>query len=91
MLEVVSGQIQSVKLMQNWSPTEPDIPPPYTVYVHTVNIHTGKVGGGGGGRVEPERRERGNTEEFFRSQSWVENTNITECPKNWLSPFYKLR
>jgi hypothetical protein len=43
-------------------------PPPLT---HSILIHTGK-----GGRVEPKRR--GNRGEY-RSQSWVENTNMTEC------------
>jgi len=33
--------------------------------------------GGGGGRVEPERRGEGQHREY-RSQSWVENTNMTE-------------
>ncbi len=52
--------------------------PPYTLYtciLYSLLIHTGK---GRGGRVEPERRENGNREEY-RSQSWVENTNMTEC------------
>jgi hypothetical protein len=30
--------------------------------------------GAEGGRVEPERRLRGNS-----SQSWIENTNMTDC------------
>ncbi len=32
---------------------------------------------GGGGRVEPESRLEGNS-----SQSWVRNTNITDCKQD---------
>jgi hypothetical protein len=49
------------------------------VYVYTVYLFT--QGRGDGGRVEPERRgkaEKGNTGEY-RSHSFVESTNITEC------------
>ncbi len=49
-------------------------PPLLTVYVHVL-IHRGK---GKRGSVEPERRERGNRRDY-RSQSRVENTNMTEC------------
>ncbi len=47
------------------------LPPPlYTVFVHVL-IHTEK----GEGRYGPERRlEGGNS-----SQSWVENTKMTDC------------
>ncbi len=50
-------------------------PPPLThcLRVNSILIHTGKKGGG---RVEPERRVEG---QQGRSQSWVENTNKTEC------------
>ncbi len=34
--------------------------------------------GGGEGVVSQRERERGNRGEY-RSQSWVENTNMTEC------------
>jgi hypothetical protein len=47
-------------------------PPLHTIYVYTL-IHTGK-GGFGGKRVESEIGESGNS-----SQSWVENTNMTDC------------
>ncbi len=57
LFEVVSGQIQSVKLMQNWSPTEPDIRPPLHC-IRTYSIHSHREGGGGGG-VEPDRRGEG--------------------------------
>ncbi len=74
-----SGQIQSVK--QNscriWSPTEPHTFPTLNTvcckYVQYTYSHRD-----GGGRVEPERRGEGNRGEY-RSQSWVENTNMTEC------------
>ncbi len=48
-------------------------PPPHNnVYLHTIIlIYTEN---GEGGRVEPEKRLRGNS-----SQSWVENTDITGC------------
>ncbi len=64
-----------------WSPTEPHTPPPLTHFVRidSILIHAEK--GGGGGRVEPERRLDGNS-----SQSWVEKTNMSEC----ISPVYKL-
>jgi hypothetical protein len=52
--------------------------PLHTVYVNTVYLFT--QGRGGGGRVEPERREKSNTGEYI-SQNWFENTNITECTK----------
>jgi hypothetical protein len=52
----------------------PHIPPPLqTVCVYTVQIHTGK-----GGKCNQRDGERGNTGEY-RSQSWVQNTNMTEC------------
>ncbi len=55
---------------------------------YPVLIHTGR---GGGGRVEPEKEERGNRREN-RSQSWVGNTNMTDWmySTNWLSKVYKL-
>ncbi len=53
-------------------PEAHNIPPPlHTVYVYTVIlIHTGK----GGGELYQRKGYRGN-----RSQSWVENTNMTDC------------
>jgi hypothetical protein len=75
--DVVSGQIQSVKLMQNWSPTEPDIPP--TLHcIRTYSIHSHREGGGRGGELNQREGERGNAEEY-RSQSLIEITNMTEC------------
>jgi hypothetical protein len=49
--------------------------PPLThcILVYSILIHTGK-----GGRVDQREEERGNRGEY-RSQSWVENTNITKC------------
>jgi hypothetical protein len=48
--------------------------------VYSILIHTGK---GDRGREEPERRERGNRGEYrSHSQSWVENTNMTECTQD---------
>jgi hypothetical protein len=55
---------------------------PYApVYVHmcTVLIHTGKRG-----RVESEKGKGANRKEY-RSQSRVENTNMTECTQGILS------
>ncbi len=51
-----SGQIQSVKLLQNMVRVSNRTPPPplHTVYVYTVYLFTR-----GGGRVEPERRLEG--------------------------------
>ncbi len=47
--------------------------PPYTLYTCTQYTYSGK--GGGGRVVEAERNLlKGN-----RSQSWVENTNMTDC------------
>jgi hypothetical protein len=46
--------------------------------MYSAIIHTGK-GEGDWGRVKPcIERERGNSGEY-RSQSWVENTNMTAC------------
>jgi hypothetical protein len=67
-----SGQIQSGKLLENMVSRTTQHQPPlhkYTVYLFTQ--------GRGRGRVEPERRERGNREEYI-SQDWVENINMTE-------------
>jgi hypothetical protein len=54
--------------------------------MYSILIHTGK---GKRGREEPERRgkgQRGNREEN-RSQSWVENTNMSELYAIlWLCP-----
>ncbi len=75
----VSGRIQSLKLLQNMvSKQNPISPPLYTIYVHTysVLIHTGK--GGGGGKLNQREGERGNRGQY-RTQRWVENTNMTEC------------
>jgi hypothetical protein len=52
---------------------EPHIPPPlHIVYMYTVLLFT--QGRGGRGRVEQQRRLEGHS-----SQSWVENTNMTDC------------
>ncbi len=54
----------------------PPPPPPYThcIRVYSIqNLVTQRRGGG----VEPERRLEGNRGQY-RSQSWVENTNMTE-------------
>jgi hypothetical protein len=58
-----------------WSQTEPHTPL-HTVYAYTlysIFIHTGK-----GGELNQREGERANRGEY-RSQSWVENTNMTEC------------
>jgi hypothetical protein len=51
--------------------TEPHSPPLHTVYVHTVYQFT--QGRGEGGELNQREGERGNS-----SQSWVENTNMTD-------------
>ncbi len=48
--------------------------PLYTLYTCIQNTYSHREGRGVRGRFEPERRKRGNS-----SQSWVENTNITDC------------
>ncbi len=72
----------SVKLLQNMLSNTTNIPPPprythcnriYFLYTHICTYSHRK-----GGRVEPERRGEGNRGEF-RSQSWFEYTNMTEC------------
>jgi hypothetical protein len=57
-------------------------PPRYTQYTYIIHvlIHTGK----GGGELNDREGERDN-----RSQSWVENTNMTDA-RNWLSPVYRV-
>ncbi len=73
-----SGQIQNIKLQHN--PIHPP-PPLHTVFVHiiysTVLIRKGK----GGGVVVIQREvERANRGEYCTlSQSWVENSFMTEC------------
>ncbi len=73
-----TGQIQTVKVLQNMvSNRTTCLPPLHTVYVHTISYSHRE---GGGGVVEPERRGEGR-QGRVRSQIWVENTNLTECTK----------
>ncbi len=46
-------------------------PPPYTLYVYRIHIHSGK---GGGGELNQREGWRGNS-----SKSWVTNSNMTDC------------
>ncbi len=65
------GQIQSVKLLHNMVSNRtqhPPLPPSHTLSVYTV-LWLWEGGRSGGG--EPERR--------IQWQSWVENTNMTDC------------
>ncbi len=69
-----SGQIESVKLMQNMVSSRSQHPPPppsHTLSVYIV-FDTGK--GGGGGELNQREGQMGNS-----SQSWVENTNMSDC------------
>ncbi len=50
------------------------IPPPP---LHTVCIHTG-MGVGGGGELN-QRKGGDGQEGEYRLQSWLENTNMTDC------------
>ncbi len=72
------------QVLSIWGP-EPNTPPPYTLYTRIQYTYLHREGG----RGEHNQREgdRGNRREY-RSQSWVQDTNITE--RNWLSPVYKL-
>jgi hypothetical protein len=56
------------------------IPPPplHTVYAFTVYVLYLFKQGRGGGELNQREEERGN-KGGYRSQSWVENTNMTEC------------
>jgi hypothetical protein len=45
-------------------------PPPFTLCILVYSTHRE----GERGRLEPERRERGNS-----SPSWFKNTNVTDC------------
>jgi hypothetical protein len=72
-----SGQIHSVKLQKNMVScrTQHHPPPPshtLSVYTHYTVLDTGK--GGRGGDVNQREGLRDNS-----SQSWVENTNMTDC------------
>jgi hypothetical protein len=61
-------------------PRTPYPPPPthYTFYRRIQNTYLkGKVGGKELNQKEGERGNRGE----YRSQSWVENNNKTECPQ----------
>ncbi len=76
-----SGQMKSVKLLAEYgfqqNPHTPPPPPPLTQCIRKYSIHyLFTQGREEGGRVEPERR--GNRREY-RSQSRVENTNMTKC------------
>jgi hypothetical protein len=57
----------------------PHTPPP--PHLHTVNLiqytYSHREEEEGGRKLNQREEERGNTEEY-RSQSWVENTNMTE-------------
>ncbi len=57
-----------------WGPITP-YSPLHTIYVDTVYLFT--HGRGGGGKLN-QRSEEGQQGKY-RSQSWVENTNMTEC------------
>ena len=73
-VENASGQIKSVKLLQNMVSNRTQHPPPppnHTLSVYSVLWH--REGGRGGGLNQRESW-RGNS-----SQSWVENTNMTDC------------
>ncbi len=76
--------------LQNWptkglcgrcfmSEAQNSTPPPhkhcivYSVYVYTIYLFT-QGGGGVGAELNQREGERGNS-----SQSWVENTNVTDC------------
>jgi hypothetical protein len=59
-----SGQIQSAKLLAEYGLQQNPVP------------H--REGWGGGGELNQREGERCNRGEY-RSQSWVENTNMTEC------------
>ncbi len=56
-------------------------------YTRKQYTYSHMEGGGGRGELNQRKGERGDRGEH-RSQSWVQNTNITE--RNWLSPVYKL-
>ncbi len=70
-----SGQIQSVKLLQNIvSKQGLNAPHPLPATHRKYILYFWHREGGRAGLVEPERRW-----EVQRSQSWVENINITDC------------
>jgi hypothetical protein len=56
-------------------PLPPPPPPTHCISVYSILIHKGKGGGGELNQREGERVNRGE----YTSQSWVENTNKTEC------------
>ncbi len=62
----------SDRCLSVWRP-EPHIPPPYTLYTLIQYSYSHRERGSGGGWNLREG-ERGNS-----SQSWVENTNMTDC------------
>jgi len=73
-----SGKIQSVNIKYSiCSPTQLTDTPPLHYTLHTcLYLYLFTLGRGGGG-VEPERREKGQPRGEYRSQSWVEHTNMT--------------
>ncbi len=64
-------------------------PPPFThcIRVYSVLIHTG----GEGRELNQREGERGNRGEY-KPQSWVENSNMTECTQEigYLQPIKSL-
>jgi hypothetical protein len=48
--------------------------PPYTLYTCIQYTYSHREGGGGAGDLKQREGGRGNS-----SQSWVENTNMTNC------------
>jgi hypothetical protein len=63
-------------------PRAPNLPPSDCIRVYSILIHDRERGvRGKGGELNQRERERGYRGEY-RTQSWVENTNMSECTQD---------
>ncbi len=74
------GTLRQVFICLRLFQQNPIPPPPYTLYTYLQYTYS-HGGGGEGGELNQREWERVNRGEYG-SQSWVENTNMTECTQD---------